>query len=223
MLPMHLKHFSFTNHVFLQRQIAKVNGNPPTTVKPPDFANKIIELALNRTGKGTAFFDEKPQKDISVNTISANSVEKPTLSKTEIERGKQDIETINSDLQLLSSLLGRPVSAKDLPTITQQFGGGSGGGVRGTQRRKPDTTTSTTTTTTTTTSKPAILREVELLQTILKTQQNNVKPEQPPEYYGKTDDAILATILKQQGIGPTHNNIPIEVSYLLPLPSFFLN
>lgn len=182
-------------------------------------------MALNRTGKGTALLDESPPKDISINSINLNTIEKPKLSKSEIERGKQDIETINSDLQLLSTLLGRPVSAKDLPKITQQFGGGRGTGrVKSEVSPTAATTTTSTTTTTTTTSKPAILREVELLQTILKTQQNNVKPAPPSEYYGKTDDAILATILKQQGIGPTHNNIPIEVSFILvnlAISSFF--
>lgn len=175
-------------------------------------------MALNRTGKVTAFDEKSLTRDISPNSINSNSIpiEKPALTKAEIEKGKQDIETINSDLLLLSTLLGRPVSANDLPSITQQFGGGASVTAGSGSRRRvvpSSTTTSTTstTTTTTTTAKPAIVKEVELLQSILGVKPNTIQEERRPEYYGKTDDAILATILKQQGIGPTHNNIPIEV------------
>lgn len=52
------------------------------------------------------------------------------------------------------------------------------------------------------------------MQSLLQ-QQNGLRAEAArPEYYGKTDDAILATILKQQGIGPSHNNLPIDVSII---------
>lgn len=154
---------------------------------------------------------------------SAEDPDKPKLSKAEIARGQQDIQTINNDLKLLSTLLGRPISVNELPTITQQFGGGSksgnsnAGSGRGNSRRTPTTaattvppTTTTTTTTSTTTRKPDIVREAELLQSLLRQQQQ--QSDTRPEYYGKTDDAILATILKQQGIGPSHNNLPIDVS-----------
>lgn len=149
------------------------------------------------------------------NAVHPNSIKteptsgKPALSKTEIERGKQDIETINSDLKLLSTLLGRPISPNDLPQLTQQFGGG-GTSSDGPKKRYPISTSSTTSTTT---AKPAIVKEVELLQSLLRNPNKDIKSQVgSDEFYGNTDEAILATILKQKGIGPSHNNIPIEVT-----------
>ena len=165
-----------------------------------------------------------PEKQPSLNSYSANiiptekPVEKPKLSKEDLERGQQDIQAVNNDLKLLSTLLGRPIDVDDLPQITNQFGGSRGAAAG--RRKVPTVTTTTTTTTTTTpapttttTLKPAIVREVELLQSLLNPKKPNVvAPEKDADYYGKTDDAILATILRQQGIGPSHNNIPIEVN-----------
>lgn len=150
------------------------------------------------------------------NALHPNSIKtepiaaKPALSKTEIDRGKQDIETINSDLQLLSTLLGRPISPNDLPQLTQQFGGGASS--EGPKKRYP----SSTSTTSTTTAQPAIVKEVELLQSLLRSPNKDIKSQVgSDEFYGNTDEAILATILKQKGIGPSHNNIPIEVILLM--------
>lgn len=188
-------------------------------------------MAINRTGKGnvlappTTITSSTSIPPTRPNIIDIEPIEKPKLTKAEIEKGKQDIAAVNNDLRLLSTLLGRPISFDDLPNIEKQFGGN---GARKTKSNPTtigtSTTTTTTTTSTSTTVKPptisttittteptaAIVREVELLQTLLKNQQqNDVKSS--PEYYGKTDEAILATILRQQGIGPSHNNIPIEV------------
>ncbi len=150
---------------------------------------------------------------LTINALHPNSLKteisagKPALSKTEIERGKQDIETINSDLKLLSTLLGRPISPNDLPQLTQQFGGATSSD--GPKKRYPS---STSTTSSTTTPKPAIVKEVELLQSLLRNPNKDIKSQVgSDEFYGNTDEAILATILKQKGIGPSHNNIPIEV------------
>lgn len=175
-------------------------------------------MAINRTGKSRNSADAIDDAD------HANTIEKPLertkLSKEELERGKQDVASINNDLKLLSTLLGRPISANDLPKIANQFGGKTSAPLDSTVSIK---STTTTTTTTTSTKKPAILREVELLQTLLqrqneKNEKNSVKDSnlliaepEPIDTYGKTNDAILATLLKQQGIGPAHNNIPVEV------------
>lgn len=147
---------------------------------------------------------------------ASTSAEKPKLSKVELERGQQDIQAVNNDLKLLSTLLGRPIGVDDLPSITSQFGKTpSGGSTRGSPPRRAPTTTTTTTSTTTptprTTTRSDNTADAELLQRLLQ-QQNGLRDENRPEYYGKTDDAILATILKQQGIGPSHNNLPIDVS-----------
>lgn len=182
----------------MQRQIATADGSTSTT-KNPQFANKIIQLAINRTAKNT----NSPENQI--NTLlegDSNQIEKakPLLSKEEVEKGKQDIAAVNNDLQLLSSLLGRPISANDLPNLTNQFGDAPP------QRKIP------TSTTTTTTARPAILQEVELLQNLLQANKLNEEStvEVPVDAYGKTNDALLATLLKQQGIGPAHNNVPVQ-------------
>ncbi|KAJ6649417.1 hypothetical protein Bhyg_04652 [Pseudolycoriella hygida] len=195
------------------RQIAQLDQpKQGAAQQDPDFANKIIQLAINRTGKSTSS-NKLPLNDqpLGNNVVHPNSIKsepsaaKPSLSKAEIDRGKQDIETVNSDLKLLSTLLGRPISANDLPQLTQQFGGG--GSSEAPKRRYP----SSTSTTTTTTAQPAIIKEVELLQSLLRSPTKDIKSQVgSDEFYGNTDEAILATILKQKGIGPSHNNLPIE-------------
>lgn len=155
-------------------------------------------------------FTPKAPHPNSINTEP--SAAKPSLSKTEIDRGKQDIEAINSDLKLLSTLLGRPISPNDLPQLTQQFGGGGVASPSDGPKKRYPSPTSTSSTTTTTTGKPAIVKEVELLQSLLRNPNKDIKSQVgSDEYYGNTDEAILATILKQKGIGPSSNNIPIEV------------
>lgn len=155
---------------------------------------------------------DEHEQQLTNNVLHPNSIKtetpavKPSLSKTEIERGNQDIETINSDLKLLSTLLGRPISSNDLPQLTQQFGGAASSA--GPKKRYP----SSTSTTSTTTQQPAIVKEVELLQSLLRSPSKDLKSQVgSDEFYGNTDEAILATILKQKGIGPSHNNLPIEV------------
>lgn len=131
----------------------------------------------------------------------------------EIEKNKQDVDALNNDLKLLSTLLGRPISEKDIPQLTQSTA---------TQQTRPPVESKAPTTTERTkkiTSTPALIREVELLQTILQKQQTTPKSTsdlflpgvEPADAYGKTNDALLATILKQRGIGPAHNNIPVDL------------
>lgn len=161
-------------------------------------------MAINRTGKSIPTEKNRAADPSSrLNNLLEADEEKPRLSNTEIDRGKQDIEAVNNDLALLSTLLGRPISIADLPSL-------AGGGTQ-VRTATPTRATTTTSTTTTTTEKPDILKEVELLQSLLQTQAAiNPNPElSDSDYYGKTDEAILATILKQQGIGPSHNNIPV--------------
>lgn len=185
----------------LQRQIA-VTDLKTTKSPDPDLANRIIQSAANRTGKTKN----------STNTV--NDI--PTHD--DIEKNKQDIASLNSDIQLLSSLLGRPVpdiNLKDLAKGTESQ--------RTTSQRTSSTSYGTTTVTTarttrTTTKSPttntALIREVELLQTILQKPSSTAPDLIDPaegETYGKTNDALLATLLKQRGIGPVHNNIPTNL------------
>lgn len=166
-------------------------------------------MAINRTGKS------KPTPD-SINEIA----EQPSVpddlkpNREEIEKNKQDVAALNNDLQLLSTLLGRPISEKDIPQLTQSTA---------TQHTRPPIESKAPTTTErtpkVTSTNPALIREVELLQTILQKTQTTPKSTsdlfipgvEPADAYGKTNDALLATILKQRGIGPAHNNIPADL------------
>lgn len=35
---------------------------------------------------------------------------------------------------------------------------------------------------------------------------------QPIDFYGQSNEAVLASLLKQQGIGPASNNVPLNVN-----------
>lgn len=166
-------------------------------------------MAINRTGKS------EPKPD-SINEIAAQPSTPNDLKPNvdEFEKNKQDVAALNNDLKLLSTLLGRPISEKDIPQLTQSTG---------TQQTRPPIESNAPTTTERTkkitSTNPALIREVELLQTILQKQQTTPKTSsdlylpgvEPSDAYGKTNDALLATILKQRGIGPAHNNIPVDL------------
>lgn len=158
-------------------------------------------MALNQTSK--------PQ-ETPLNTDGYPRV--PTVNQDEIDKNKKDVATLNKDLQLLSALLGRPVSQKDIPKLTKQA-----------STLTPSSTTSKMTIATKTTVNPKVVQqEIELLQQIAKkpdepvpdndlTSTDELAAIDPSDAYGKTNDALLATLLKQRGIGPAHNNIPLNI------------
>lgn len=204
-----------------------------------NFANKILELALNRTGKSANFTASETDKstiamvhkisdmqddinmmsDILVeNSNKAKMANKPKLSNAELDRTKQmldkDIQQYNNDLKLLSVLLGRPVKAEDIPKLTANIPGALG-------QSKISTTPIPTTVRVTqaTTLKPSSTtppfvplsdREVKLLEAINKIQSTTTSSTTKKPNYGKSQEAILAALLKERGIGP--NNSSPEVS-----------
>lgn len=134
-----------------------------------------------------------------------------SINVDEIEKNKKDVASLNTDLQLLSSLLGRPISQKDIPQLTKQVSTSS-----------PSTVRSIPVRSTKTTSAPAFIQESELFQQIAPkpdglepdndlTSTDELAAIDPSDAYGKTNDALLATLLKQRGIGPAHNNIPLNI------------
>lgn len=142
-----------------------------------------------------------------------NQIAKVTsISTDDIEKNKNDVASLSSDLQLLSTLLGRPVSPKDIPQLTKQA----------TLPPSSSTLRSTTPYPTKSTVNPAHIQDVAFLQQI-NDKPDNVEPDNdltstdelasidPSDAYGKTNDALLATLLKQRGIGPAHNNIPLNI------------
>lgn len=135
----------------------------------------------------------------------------PTTTKGPItgldwKQEAQDVASINNDLALLSSLLGRSVSIADLPELNKAFGIPS--------RSKPIPTSVVP-------AKESPLQN-EVIDAVspgndktrVKSEIDTGSPKIKPESldsYGKTDDALLATILKQNGIGPSNNNIPVQL------------
>lgn len=142
-----------------------------------------------------------------------NQINKVTSIDTdEIEKNQKDVATLNTDLQLLSTLLGRPISQKDIPQLTKQAS---------TQQPIIPPPRTTTVHTTKATVNPALV-QLELFQHIAP-KPNQAEPDNeltstdelasidPSDAYGKTNDALIATLLKQRGIGPAHNNIPLSI------------
>lgn len=138
-------------------------------------------------------------------TTTTSTTLRPTtkapLSGKDIQRGQDDLQSINNDLALLSSILGRPVSLDDLPELTKSFG------IPPPKASSP--------------SSVSALPNISLNEVIKGPldETTRVKSEIDSggsktvnlDGYGQTDDAILATILKQNGIGPANNNIPVQL------------
>lgn len=117
--------------------------------------------------------------------------------------------SISNDLALLSSLLGRKVSIADLPELTKSFG----------IPPPPQTLKPAVSSTTPAVISPSQNEVVDQVhpgndKTRVKSEidagPSKIKPEDF-DTYGKTDDALLATLLKQNGIGPSNNNIPVQL------------
>lgn len=249
--------------IYLQRQYANIIN---LTTERSTFANKILELALNRTGKSVDKISAAARnqfeipKDTIISTtqspavmvqkisemqnninmmngiIFENEEESPVkkLDPQDIERTKQmlekDISTYNNDIKLLSLLLGRPISAQDIPKITSTAPNNLGNSViRGTPavttRRITPTTKASTIPTfrpmptpTMPAFKPLSSREEELLlalnniQSPTTTTTTTTTTQRP--VLAKSQEAVLAALLKQQGIGPNNNQLPIDVSPL---------
>jgi hypothetical protein len=158
---------------------------------------------------------------------------KPKLSEKDIQRTKQmlqkDVEQYNNDLRLLSLLLGRPVKAEDIPKLRGGLGGGGSLGIPTTSIPGPIVTSTTqkpTTVKPTSTStpppfSPLSVDEIKILEAINKIQSTRAvttttteKPvaKNPLLNLGRSQEAVLADLLKQRGIGPLNNQIPVDVS-----------
>lgn len=166
-------------------------------------------MAINRTAKNTqnpTSSNDESSLSLDLDIKQQTHQEKNTgLSAAEIAQGQDDIAQVNSDLALLSTLLGRPITADDLPNLANSVNPDQ-------KRPAPSKQAAISTTTTAPGQPPAIIKEVELLQSLLQANKANEDSTVavPSDAYGKTNDAILATLLKQQGIGPAHNNVPVQ-------------
>ncbi|XP_061511370.1 mucin-2-like [Anopheles gambiae] len=205
------------------------NFATPNPLVDTPLANRILQLAIQRDPKSIARLPLKTENEFpSIEKLrtenQSKEIFKPTtLSPEEIEKTKKqlnrEVQQYNNDLKLLSNLLGRPITEKDIPNLTKQLGtGGSGPLFANTGLSAMRTTTAAPTTIRTTISnkvrRPTSTADAELLKQLLLTQQeqHNSSPAviESPDFYGKTNEAILAAVLKQRGIGPSNTNGDIE-------------
>ena len=230
------------------------------------LANRILELALNRTGKSVPKTATRNQIDLlslaqptqspgtvvkqiseardKINLMSGvlkqnlDDTNTKKLSATEVERTRQmlqkDVSQYNSDIKLLSLLVGKPITDQDISKLAATNLGLS---IRGNSIRsiaasrgnsEPTTTERISTTTIQTTPKPVqrfVLtstvpafrplsdRESQFLQALEQIQTTSTSTSttsERPKTISKSQEAIIAALLKQQGFGPS-NQIPIEV------------
>lgn len=124
---------------------------------------------------------------------------------------------MNDDLKLLSALLGRPISVAEIPSLVNQVGKSTGPSTVMPIAKAKSVARSTASTakpvqvTTSTSVKPEVFDVAKYLQdNSLGTSTST----NAPSTIGKSNEAIIASLLKEQGIGPGNNNIPIDVSTL---------
>jgi hypothetical protein len=226
------------------------------TTERTNLAQKILELAMNRTSKS---YDSKisantnseamrpapfatsttPSPDIvvnkmtdtqkNINMMSAIIEENQSgkaqakLSPREIEKTKQmlekDLVQYNKDLQLLSLLIGRPLTEKDVAKLASANLGKA-------KATTPVQTTSTFQVTSSTSPIPAFkqlseneaqfLQALQQIQTTRSTTTTTTTTEQPLRAIpsrSRSQEAVLAELLREQGIGPGNiNQAPIQVS-----------
>lgn len=234
-----------------QRQYAKIIN---LTTERSSIASRILELALNRSGKSvtqqpatkspieavnpvvTTPYSENMMQKISEtqdNINLMNSIIKQNeqgnarkkLSESEIERTKKilqkDVQQNNRDIQLLSLLLGKQVNSQDIESLISNVPGNMGkSNVRSVSEFSSLPTTLTTQKSTIKTTsrtvpafKPLSDQETKLLKALqqMETTQTITSKMTTERTVKKSQEAVIAALLKQEGFGP-NNQVPIEVS-----------
>lgn len=147
------------------------------------------------------------------------------LSESEVERTKQmlqkDISQYNNDIKLLSLLVGKQISSSDISKLAST-NLGRVNAVRSASAITESVTAASTTVLRTTQAfattvpvfKPLTDKETQFLdalEQIQTTKTSTSTTTQRTMTVSKSQEAIIAALLRQQGIGP-NNQIPIEVS-----------
>jgi hypothetical protein len=207
-------------------------------------AMRPAPFATSTTQSPNAVVSKMTDTQKNINMMSAIIEENQSgkaqarLSPQEIEKTKQmlekDLVQYNKDLQLLSLLVGRPLTDKDVAKLASANIG----------KPKPTTTRAQLTTTSTTqimssTSpvpvfKPLTENEAKFLQALQQIQTTRststttttTTTEEPLRFTpsrSRSQEAILAELLREQGIGPGNlNQAPIQVK-LLTFPRNYIN
>lgn len=152
------------------------------------------------------------------------------LSAAEIARTKQmlqkDISQYNNDIQLLSLLVGRPVSNQDISQLASaNLGRASVRSIP--ELTLPPATLPTTIRTTVRVTQPRVTastspipafkplspKETQFLEALeqIQTTKTTTTTTERTKSVSKSQEALIAALLKQQGFGP-NNQVPIEVT-----------
>jgi hypothetical protein len=208
------------------------SNNKLESVKPAPFATtQSPEVVINK------IMDMKENINLMSSVILENQKSNPQmrLSPLEVEKTKKmlqkDVMQYNNDIQLLSLLIGRPLNSQDLEKLAKTNLG------KGTTKI-PSTTSQTTTTTTKRTSPtvrqttassstiPAFkslsqeelkfLQALQQIQTTRSTSTTTTTTQSTIPTRSRSQEAIIAALLKQQGIGPSingNNQVQLDVSF----------
>lgn len=243
-------HFSFT-----QRNYASIIN---LTTERTSLANKILELALNRTSKSVddsksssnirlesfkpSPFATTPTPEMMMNKIKSNQENINLMSSVIIESNKRDTQMklsaqeiaktkemlskdvvqYNKDIQLLSLLIGRPLNPEDVAKLASTNLGKA-------TTKTPSSTNQMVSSTSAVPSFPLLETEAKFLQALQQIQTTpymtspstttTIMTTTPRTFTrSKSQEAILAALLRQQGIGPAingNNQIPLEVIFIL--------
>lgn len=192
-----------------------------TTQSPENVMNKIRDMKENINLMSSVILEN--QKLNPQMRLSAQEVEK---TKKMLQK---DVMQYNNDIQLLSVLIGRPLNAQDLEKIAKTNLGKV-------DLKSPLTTLSQLTTATTKVTSP-ILRQttassstipafkslsqdevkffqaLQQIQTTKVTSTSTTTTQSPIATRSRSQEAIIAALLKQQGIGPNinGNNVQLDV------------
>lgn len=180
--------------------------------KAADISNLLNAIDTTTEKKVTTQSTTKPKPITSLKEFSKQQKEH-----------QNDLKMLDSDLKLLSALLGRPITIAEIPSLVGQIGRGTApttvspppkrsSGTRSSTKSRVTSTTeiSTSSESTEKSTSSTAFDESTSFQSVSES-----TTKISPDFYGKTNEAKIAAILRQQGIGPANNNIPVEVSFFL--------
>lgn len=217
------------------------SNNNLESIKPAPFATtQSPELVMNK------IMNMKENINLMSSVILESQKSNPQmkLSPQEVEKTKKmlqkDVMQYNNDIQLLSLLIGRPLNAQDLEKLAKTNLGKV-------TSKAPITSTSQLTTTTSKMTSPTLrqttafsstipafkslsqdeVKFLKALQQIQTTQSTSTTTttQSPIPTRSRSQEAIIAALLKQQGIGPSINGInqvQLDVIFLISHKKFLL-
>lgn len=212
------------------------SNNNLESFKPAPFATtQSPEIIMNK------LMDMKENINLMSSVILENQKSNPQmkLSSQEVEKTKKmlqkDVMQYNNDIQLLSLLIGRPLNSQDLEKLAKTNLGkvtSKSPQVSPTQSTTKMTTLSMRQSTASSSTVPAFkslsqdeVKFLQALEQIQTTKSTTTTTQSSVPTRSRSQEAIIAALLKQQGIGPSingYNQVQLDVNYFLKI-NFSLN